>query len=61
LLERSFQQERRYELSGAKTKDGLKNIQEITIAKITVTNLAEFCLGKQKGVESNNSNFCIQI
>jgi len=49
LLERNFVQERRYAFRhGAKAKDGLKSIQEITIAKISVTNLAEYCLGKQK-------------
>ena len=49
LLERTFQKERRYEFRhGAKTKDNLKSVQEITIAKITVQNLAEFCLEKQK-------------
>jgi len=49
LLERTFQIERRYDFRhGLKTKDGLKSVQEITIAKIAVTNLAEFCLGKQK-------------
>jgi hypothetical protein len=31
----------------AKTRDGLKNVQEITVAKIMVQNLAEYCLGKQ--------------
>jgi len=31
---------------GAKTQDGLKSVQEITIAKIAVQNLAEFCIGK---------------
>ena len=49
LLERTFQKERRYEYRhGLKTKDGLKFVQEITIAKIAVTNLAEFCLGKTR-------------
>jgi len=49
LLERNFQKERRYEFRhGVKTKDGLKSVQEITIAKIMVQNLAEFCTGKQK-------------
>ncbi len=49
MLERTFQQERRYEFRhGAKTQDGLKNVQEITIVKIMVQNLAEYCLGKQK-------------
>ena len=48
-LERTFQQDRRYEFRhGAKTKDGLKNVQEITITKIMIQNLAEFCSGKQK-------------
>jgi len=49
LLERNFQKERRYEFRyGAKTQDRLKSVQEITVAKITVQNLADFCLGKQK-------------
>jgi len=49
LLERTFQKERRYQYRhGAFTKDGLKSVQEITIAKIMVQNLAEFCIGKQK-------------
>ena len=49
LLERQFQQERKYEFRhGKKTKDGLKSVQEITIAKISVQNLAEFCTSKQK-------------
>ena len=48
LLERTFQKERRYEFRhGSKTKDGLKSVQEITIAKILVQNLAEYCIGKQ--------------
>ena len=46
MLERTFQKERRYPYRhGAKTKDGLKRCQEITIAKIAVQNLAEFCIG----------------
>ena len=49
LLERTFQRKRRYEFRhGAKTNDGLKLCQEITIAKIAVQNLADFCTGKQK-------------
>ncbi|MCH7560767.1 MAG: CRISPR-associated endonuclease Cas1, partial [Thaumarchaeota archaeon] len=49
LLERTFQKERRYHYRhGAFTKDGLKSVQEITIAKISIQNLAEFCIGKQK-------------
>jgi len=51
LLERTFQKERRYQYKhGAKTKDGLKSVQEITIAKIAVQNLAEFCIGKTNRV-----------
>jgi len=47
LLERTFQKERRYYYRhGAFTKDGLKSVQEITIAKIMVQNLADFCVGK---------------
>ena len=47
LLERTFQQDRRYEFRhGAKTNDGLKNVQEITIAKIAIQNLTEYCLGR---------------
>jgi len=49
LLERTFQKERRYGYRhGAKTRDGLKSVQEITIVKILIQNLAEFCTGKQK-------------
>ncbi len=49
LLERTFQKKRRYACKfGAKTQDGLKSCQEITIAKIAVQNLADFCTGKQK-------------
>ncbi len=48
LLERTFQKERRYAFRhGAKTKDGLKSCQEITIAKIAVQKLADYCIGKQ--------------
>ena len=54
-MERNFQKERRYESRyGAKTKDGLKSVQEITIAKIVVQNLAEFCIGKQKEFREKN-------
>jgi len=49
LLERTFQKKRRYDCKfGAKTQDGLKSCQEITIVKIAVQNLADFCTGKQK-------------
>ena len=47
LLERNFAKERRHSFRhGAKTKDGLKSVQEITVAKIMIQNLAEFCTGK---------------
>jgi len=49
LLERQFSQERKYDFRhGNKTKEGLKSVQEITVAKIMVQNLAEYCTGKQK-------------
>ena len=49
MLERNFQKERKCNFRhGFKTKDGLKSVQQITIAKIAVTNLAEYCLRKQK-------------
>lgn len=48
LLERVFQKERRYDYKhGKKTRDGLKSVQEITVAKIMIQNLAEFCLSKK--------------
>lgn len=48
-LERVFSQERKYKFRhGAKTQDGLKNIQEITLTKITVQSLAELCVKKIK-------------
>jgi CRISPR-associated protein Cas1 len=51
LLERTFQKERRYDFRhGMKTKDGLKSCQEITISKITVKNLADYCIGKHSTV-----------
>jgi CRISPR-associated protein Cas1 len=47
LLERIFQKERRCDFKyGMKTSDGLKSCQEITIGKIAVYNLAEFCIGR---------------
>lgn len=48
ILERVFQKERRYDYKfGLKTVDGLKSVQEITVAKISIQNLAEFCIHKQ--------------
>ena len=35
-------------MSGRTKKNGLNNCQEITIAKICVQNLADYCTGKQK-------------
>ena len=47
LLERKFQSERLYEFNhGIKRRDGLSMCQEITVAKIQTTQLAEFCIGK---------------
>ncbi len=47
-LERRFQSERKYEFRhGVKTNNGLKNVQEITIAKVAIQNLAEYCSEKQ--------------
>ncbi len=52
LLERTFQNERRYDFRhGMKTTDGLKSCQEITISKIAVSNLAEFCIGRKSTFE----------
>ena len=48
LLERNFQKERQYKFRhGVKTQNGLKSVQEITIAKILIQNLSEYCTGKQ--------------
>lgn len=42
-LERTFQQERKYEFRyGAKTGDGLKNVQEITRLKIMLAFIIEY-------------------
>ncbi len=49
LLERTFQKERQHDYRhGKKTRNGLKSVQEITIAKIMIQNLAEYCIRKQK-------------
>jgi len=49
ILERTFQKERRYDYKfGLRTQDGLKSVQEITIVKISIQNLADFCMKKQK-------------
>ena len=45
ILERVFQKERRYDYKfGLKTRDGLKSVQEIVIAKIVVQKLSDYCL-----------------
>ncbi|MGQ0606765.1 MAG: CRISPR-associated endonuclease Cas1, partial [Candidatus Nitrosotenuis sp.] len=45
LLERTFLKERKFEFKhGAKTNDGLKLVQEITIAKISVQVLIDYCM-----------------
>ncbi|PJC50872.1 MAG: CRISPR-associated endonuclease Cas1 [Nitrosopumilales archaeon CG_4_9_14_0_2_um_filter_34_16] len=47
-LERQFSQERKYDFRhGKKTKSGLKSVQEITIAKIAIQNIEEYCIGKK--------------
>ena len=47
MLERTFQKKRQYDYRhGKKTRNGLKSVQEITIAKIMIQNLVEFCNGK---------------
>lgn len=49
LLERTFQKERRYDYKfGLKTSDGLKSVQEITITKIVIQDLTEYCLGQSE-------------
>lgn len=48
----TFQMERRYDFRhGMKTSDGLKSCQEITISKIAITNLADFCVGRKTTFE----------
>ena len=49
LLERTFQKERKYDYRhGKKTKDGLKSVREITVAKILIQNIIDYCTEKQK-------------
>ena len=51
-LYRIFRRTRKYDYKfGLKTSDGLKSVQEITVAKIMVQNLAEYCLGKRKAFQ----------
>ncbi len=47
LLERQFSQERKYDFRhGKKTESGLKSVQEITIVKIQIQNLIDYCTTK---------------
>lgn len=49
MLEVDFRKTREYERkNGMKKENGLSNCTEITIAKITVQNLLDFCICKQK-------------
>jgi len=49
MLERQFSQERKYNFRhGPKTESGLKSVQEITVAKIMVQKLVEYCIGNSK-------------
>jgi len=48
-LERTFQKERRYDyIHGLKTRDGLKSVQEIIVAKIAVQRLSNYCICQTK-------------
>ena len=48
ILERKFQSERPYEFKhGLRMENGKSMCQEITIAKIAIQKLADFCIGKQ--------------
>jgi CRISPR-associated protein Cas1 len=48
LLERMFQNEKPYIFKhGVKRKDGLSMCQEITIAKIQIQKLADYCIRKE--------------
>jgi CRISP-associated protein Cas1 len=47
LLEREFQSERPYKFKhGVKRRDGLSMRQEITVAKITMQEVAEYCANR---------------
>ena len=54
-LERTFQKERPYRFNHGKQRpDGLLMCQEITIAKLTVQNLADYCCGYSKSFLASN-------
>jgi CRISPR-associated protein Cas1 len=49
MLEVDFRKTREYDRrNGMKKENGLSNCAEITIAKIMIQNLVEYCIGKQK-------------
>ena len=55
LLERTFHGERLYKFRhGIKRKDGLSMCQEITIVKITVQDLADYCRGHSQSFLEGN-------
>jgi len=59
-LERTFQKERRYDYKfGLKTKDGLKSVQEITIYKIFVQKLIEYCSKNHTKFNLNYENLSL--
>jgi CRISPR-associated protein Cas1 len=52
MLERQFSQERKYDFRhGKKTTGGLKSVQEITIVKIVIYDLIEYCINKKSKLE----------
>ena len=52
LVERKFQTERPYKFKhGIKRRDGLSMCQEMTIAKIEIGKVAEFCVGSNIAIE----------
>lgn len=54
LLERKFKSERKHEfIHGKKTEDGLKSVQEITVAKITIQKLIDFCINNKNDITVN--------
>ena len=49
MLEVDFRKTRQYERkNGMKKDNGLSNCAEITIAKISIQNLSDFCIGKSE-------------
>jgi len=57
-LKRTFQKERSYRFNHGKQRpDGLLMCQEITIAKLTVQSLADYCCGNSKSFLEDNPWF----